>query len=137
MKDKEVFDLLIDSMRSSEWMIIHLGESKILEHKILRVGDFIVNRSDAIVHLTQWGRFPEGTLLISKVRSKTASRPLVLREVSKGVLVPRKISEVVRIVNWSRFASLIRLRNKRAERIMDYRAALLEPLVSNSELLKK
>lgn len=58
MKDKEVFDLLIDSMRSFEWMIIHLGESKILEHKTLRVRDVIVNRGDAIVHLTQWGRFP-------------------------------------------------------------------------------
>lgn len=54
MKEKEVFDLLIDSLRSSEWMIIHLGESKILEHKILRVGDVIVNRGDAIVHLTHW-----------------------------------------------------------------------------------
>jgi len=54
MKDKEVFDLLIDSLRSSEWMIIHLGESKILEHKTLWVCDVIVNRGDAIVHLTQW-----------------------------------------------------------------------------------
>ena len=110
-------------LRGSEYVLAVIGRPRRRDQARLQVGIVYVNRR-AVDDYTTWGLFPEGTLLLGRVRGERPPYLAAVR-VHRGALQDRTLEEVAPWIPWAQLLALLRGRIQRGE--AGYRSRRRQP----------
>jgi len=86
------------------------------DHDILNLGDIRQNIGNALVDLARLGGFPEGTIIVTKVKKPIYGSMIGYKKVTKNEIVHIPATEADQFVEWEKIARLLEGRFNYKER---------------------